>query len=171
MSSDEVSIEGKISTNNRGGGDMVEFTQPDEPMEVEEQEEDTRKRTPPTLQCWDKSTLPTWQAFVNVLQDPNTIYIGLQKYTPASSAPSKWSCGKLSYLLYTGKITPADYRRLYEKFVRQKLWSDLHELEGKRLVFFKEDMNKCNGPILLRLFAEKFRFKIDRFYRSGLRSI
>ena len=135
---------------------MVEFTQPDEPVEAEAQEEDTRKRTPPTLQCWDKSTLPTWQAFVNVLQDPNTIYIGLQKYTPASSAPSKWSCGKLSYLLYTGKITPADYRGLYEKFVRQWLWNNLDELEGKRLVFFKEDTNKCNGPILLKLFVERF---------------
>ena len=135
---------------------MVEFTQPDEPMEVEEQEEDTRKRTPPTLQWWDKSTLPTWQAFVNVLQDPNTIYIGLQKYTPASSAPSKWSCGKLSYLLYTGKITPADYRGLYEKFVRQKLWSDLHELEGKNLLFFEKDPKKRSGPILLKLFIEKF---------------
>ena len=167
-------------------GDMVEFTQPspNEPVEIEQknwgsqdsqdtqdlppplvrsssskrrrvllQRMPTRKRTPPTLQRWDRSVLPMWQTFGGVLQEPNTIYIGpkLKKY-----AASKWGCGRLTYLLYTGKITPAEYRQLYEEFVRQKLWSDLHELEGKRLIFFEKDPNKCNGPILLRLFAEKF---------------
>ena len=167
---------------------MVEFTQPDEPMGGEEKKEDIRdptpplvrrsftprghvllQRTPPTLQCWDRSVLPTWQTFVNVLQEPNTIYMGLQKYAAASSASSKWGCERLTYLLYTGKITLAEYRRLYEKFVRQKLWSDLHELEGKRLIFFEKDPNKCNAAILLRLFAEKFRPNIIRMYRSGPR--
>ena len=69
-------------------GDMVEFTQPDEPMEIEQKKGDsqdlpplvrssstarsssarrhillqripTRKRTPPTLLCWGRSVLPT----------------------------------------------------------------------------------------------------------------
>ena len=174
MSSQEVSME-RGFVNQYGGGYAPKFTQPDEPMEVEEKKEDIRdptpplvrssftprrrvllQRTPPTLQCWDRPVLPTWQTFVNVLQEPNTIYMGLQKYAPASSASNKWGCEELSYLLYTGKITPAEYRRLYEEFVRQKLWSDLHELEGKRLIFFEKDPNKCNGPVLLRLFAEKF---------------
>ena len=179
MSSQEVSME-RGFVNQYGGGYAPKFTQPDEPMEVEEKKEDIRdptpplvrrsftprgrvllQPTPPTLQCWDRSVLPTWQTFVNVLQEPNTIYMGLQKYAPASSASSKWSCGRLTYLLYTGKITPTEYRRLYEKFVRQKLWSDLHELEGKRLIFFEKDPNKCNGPILLRLFIEKFEPNIN----------
>ena len=166
--------------NQYDEGDMVEFTQLDEPLEVEEKKEDSqnlpplvrtppiprkrvllqrmpkRKRTPPTLLCWGKSALSMQKKFASVLQDPNTIYIGPKKYAPALSAPNKWRSERLSNLLYTGKITPADYRRLYEKFVRQKLWSDLHELEGKRLIFFEKDPNKCNGPILLRLFAEKF---------------
>ena len=178
MSSQEVTMErGFFSQYDEG--DMVEFTQPppNEPVEVEQKKEDswdipplvrsssskrrrvllqrmpTRKRTPPTLQRWDRSVLPMWQTFGGVLQEPNTIYIGpkLKKY-----AASKWGCGRLTYLLYTGKITPAEYRQLYEEFVRQKLWSDLHELEGKRLIFFEKDPNKCNGPILLRLFIEKF---------------
>ena len=196
MSSQEVSME-RGFVNQYGGGYAPKFTQPDEPVEVEEKKEDsrdlappplarssptprgrvllqrmrTRGRTPPTLLCWGKSNLPMRQTFGAVLREPNTIYIGPKKYAPASTAPNKWGCESLSYLLYTGKITPTEYRRLYEKFVRQKLWSDLHELEGKRLVFFKEDMNKCNGPILLRLFARKFRFNIDRMYRSGPRSI
>ena len=171
---------------------MVEFTQPDEQKKEDSQDLPplvrssstarsssarsssarrhvllqrmrTRKRTPPTLQCWDRSVLPMRQTFGSVLQDPNTIYIGprKKKYAPASSAPSKWSCEGLSYLLYIGKITPAEYRWLYEKFVRQKLWSDLHELEGKRLIFFEKDPNKCNGPILLRLFIEKFESNIN----------
>ena len=179
MSSQEVSMEQGF-VNQYDEGDMVEFTQLDEPLEVEEKKEDSqdlpplvrssstprkrvllqrmpkRKRTPPTLLCWGKSTLPMQQKFGSVLQDPNTIYIGPKKYAPASTAPNKWGCESLSYLLYTGKITPAEYRRLYEKFVRQKLWSNLDELEGKRLIFFEKDPNKCNGPILLRLFAEKF---------------
>ena len=177
MSSQEVSME-RGFFNQYGGGYAPKFTQPDEPVEVEEKKEDirdptpplvrrsftprgrvllqrmpTRKRTPPTLQRWDRSVLPMWQTFGSVLQEPNTIYIGpkLKKY-----AASKWGCGRLTYLLYTGKITPAEYRQLYEEFVRQKLWSDLHELEGKRLIFFEKDPNKCNGPILLRLFIEKF---------------
>ena len=180
MSSQEVSMErGFISQYDEG--DMLEFTQPDEPVEVEEKKEDirdptpplvrrsftprgrvllqrmrTRGRTPPTLLCWGKSNLPMRQTFGGVLREPNTIYIGPKKYAPASTAPNKWGCESLSYLLYTGKITPAEYRRLYEKFVRQKLWSNLDELEGKRLIFFEKDPNKCNGPVLLRLFAEKF---------------
>ena len=179
MSSQEVSME-RGFVNQYGGGYAPKFTQPDEPMEVEEKKEDIRdptpplvrrsftprgrvllqrmrtRRTPPTLQCCERSVLPMWQTFGSVLQEPNTIYIGPQKYAPASTAPNKWGCESLSYLLYTGKITPAEYRRLYEKFVRQKLWSNLDELEGKRLIFFEKDPNKCNGPILLRLFAEKF---------------
>ena len=179
MSSQEVSMEQRF-VNQYDEGDMVEFTQLDEPLEVEEKKEDSqnlpplvrtpptprkrvllqrmpkRKRTPPTLLCWGKSALSMQKKFASVLQDPNTIYIGPKKYAPALSAPNKWRSERLSNLLYTGKITPADYRRLYEKFVRQKLWSDLHELEGKRLIFFEKDPNKCNGPILLRLFAEKF---------------
>ena len=176
MSSQEVSME-RGFVNQYGGGYAPKFTQPDEPVEVEEKKEDSRdlappltktsptprgrvllqrmrtRRTPPTLQCCERSVLPMWQTFGSVLQEPNTIYIGpkLKKY-----AASKWGCGRLTYLLYTGKITPAEYRQLYEEFVRQKLWSDLHELEGKRLIFFEKDPNKCNGPILLRLFAEKF---------------
>ena len=184
MSSQEVSMEqGFVKQYDEG--DMVEFTQPDEQKKEDSQDLPplvrssstarsssarrhvllqripTRKRTPPTLLCWGRSVLPTWQTFVNVLQEPNTIYMGLQKYAPASSASNKWGCEELSYLLYTGKITPAEYRRLYEEFVRQKLWSDLHELEGKRLIFFEKDPNKCNGPILLRLFIEKFEPNIN----------
>ena len=160
---------------------MVEFTQPDEQKKEDSQDLPplvrssstarsssssarrhvllqrmrTRKRTPPTIQCWDRSVLPMWQTFSTVLQEPNTIYIGSRKkkYAPASS---KWNCGRLSYLLYTNKITPAEYREAYEDFVRHMLWSDLHELEGKRLIFFQKDPNKCNGQILLRLFIEKF---------------
>ena len=180
MSSQEVSME-RGFVNQYGGGYAPKFTQPDEPVEVEEKKEDsrdlappltktsptprgrvllqrmrTRGRTPPTLLCWGKSNLPMRQTFGAVLREPNTIYIGPKKYAPASTAPNKWGRESLSYLLYTGKITPTEYRRLYEKFVRQKLWSDLHELEGKRLIFFEKDPNKCNGPILLRLFIEKF---------------
>ena len=137
MSSQEVSMEQGFF-DRYDEGDMVEFTQPDEPMEIEQKKGDsqdlpplvrsssarrhvllhripTRKRTPPTLLCWGRSVLPTWQTFVNVLQEPNTIYIGPQKYTPASS---KWNCERLSYLLYIGRITPTEYRWLYEKFVR-----------------------------------------------------
>ena len=135
MSSQEVSMEQGF-VNQYDGGDMVEFT---------------RKRTPPTLQCWDRSTLPMWQTFGSVLQNPKNVFIGPKKY-----AANKWTCERLSYLLYKGKITPTDYRRLYEEFVRQWLWNNLDELEGKRLVFSKEDMNKCNGPILLKLFVERF---------------
>ena len=184
MSSQEVSMEQGF-VNQYDEGDMVEFTQLDEPLEVEEKKEDSqdlppfvrssstprkrvllqrmpkRKRTPPTLLCWGKSTLPMQQKFGSVLQDPNTIYIGPKKYAPALSASSKWRSERLSNLLYTGKITPADYRRLYEKFVRQKLWSDLHELEGKRLVFFEKDPKKRSAPILLKLFIEKFEPNIN----------
>ena len=116
----------------------------------------TRKRTPPTLQCCDSSVLPIWQTVNTLLQEPNTIYIGSKKYAPALSAPSKWDCDRLTHPLHMGGITLADYRRLYEEFVRQWLWNNLDELEGKRLVFSKEDMNKCNGPILLKLFVERF---------------
>ena len=179
MSSQEVSME-RGFVNQYDEGDMVEFTQPppNEPVMDEEDSQDlppplarasptprgrvllqrmrTRGRTPPTLLCWGRSNLPMRQTFGAVLREPNTIYIGPKKYAPASTAPNKWGCERLTYLLYTGKITPAEYRRLYEKFVRQKLWSNLDELEGKRLIFFEKDPNKCNGPILLRLFAEKF---------------
>ena len=184
MSSQEVSLEQGF-VNQYDEGDMVEFTQQDEPLEVEEKKEDSqdlppfvrssstprkrvllqrmpkRKRTPPTLQCWGKSTLPMQQKFGSVLQDPNTIYIGPKKYAPALSASSKWRSERLSNLLYTGKTTPTHYRRLYEKFVRQKLWSDLHELEGKNLLFFEKNLNKCSAPILLKLFIEKFEPNIN----------
>ena len=135
MSSQEVSMEQGF-VNQYDGGDMVEFT---------------RKRTPPTLWCWDRSTLPMWQTFTSVLQDPNNVYIGPKKY-----APNKWTCERLSYLLYKRRITPADYRRLYEEYAREKLWDDLDELEGKKLLFFQKDLNKSNGPILVKLCIEKF---------------
>ena len=141
---------------------MVEFTQPDEQKKEDSQDLPplvrssstarsssarrhvllqripTRKRTPPTLLCWDRSVLPK-QTLGSLLQEPNTLYIGPRKskYAPNSSGDGKWSCERLSYLLYIGRITPTEYRWLYEKFVRQKLWSDLHELEGKRLIFFQ----------------------------------
>ena len=135
MSSQEVSMEQGF-VNQYDGGDMVEFT---------------RKRTPPTLQCWDRSTLPMWQTFGSVLQNPKNVFIGPKKY-----AANKWTCERLSYLLYKGKITPADYRRLYEEFVRHTLWDELDELDGKNLLFFQKDLNKCNGPILVKLCIEKF---------------
>ena len=112
MSSQEVSMEQGF-VNQYDEGDMVEFTQPNEPVEIEQknwgsqdsqdtqdlppplvrsssskrrrvllQRMPTRKRTPPTLQRWDRSVLPMWQTFGGVLQEPNTIYIGpkLKKY-------------------------------------------------------------------------------------------
>ena len=129
MSSQEVSMEQGFF-DRYDEGDMVEFTQPDEQKKEDSQDLPplvrssstarsssarrhvllqrmrTRKRTPPTLLCWDRSVLPK-QTLGSLLQEPNTLYIGPRKskYAPNSSGDGKWGCDQLNYLLHVRKIT------------------------------------------------------------------
>ena len=95
-----------------------------------------------------------WREWLN---RPNSVYISTQeaKYTGNPKARDFWMPRELSWRHYIGQISVDEYLWEFEKYCRHYLWNYLDSLEDKDLACWCEDLNKCHGRVLQRLFHEK----------------
>lgn len=81
----------------------------------------------------------------------NHLYIGREmSFRVPGATSSKWR-NRFSVKKYGLE----EALRLYEEYVRENLWDDLHELKGMTLGCWCKP-NDCHGDVLVRLYREKY---------------
>lgn len=110
----------------------------------------------PTLVCIKKDSIQV--PLNDWMKEKDNIYIGntwrINKYAKdfEDNYPNKWFEFGLDWQHYKGKLTTEEYFKKYEEQGRKK---PLEELAGKTMgCWCDEDMAKCHGQVLKKLFEE-----------------
>lgn len=84
----------------------------------------------------------------------NHIYVGLQlkrllgpKYKLLSENSKRWECR------YKGP----DRKKMYQKYIKKKLWHHLGSLSGKKLGCYCYEYEHCHCKELVKLFKRKYK--------------